>query len=138
MHIEINDKTPLYEIQRIFSDFYPYLKIEFFSKGHKKYEASGEACQIDPNILVGDIKATHISGVLEILPLNRVADVEKEFQYRFGLSVQIMRKEKNGWVQTTAMDDFTLKDLNELGRSSSDDFIMEDNEEGEESPENIY
>jgi hypothetical protein len=129
MHIEINDNTSLRAIQQVFSDFYPYLKIEFFSKRHKKYEASDEANLIDPEIRVGDIKARHVDGVLEIHPLSKVADLEKEFQHRFGLSVQVCRKEKNGWEQTTGMDDFSLKDLNEFGRESSDAFILADPEE---------
>lgn len=130
MHIDINDKTSLIQIQEAFSAFYPYLKIEFYSRRHKKYEGSNELFLIEPNILVGDIKATHISGVLKILPLSRVSEVEKEFQERFGLSAQIFRKEKKSWEQTTDMDDFTLKELNEFGRNSSDEFIVEDYEEG--------
>jgi hypothetical protein len=142
MHIEINDKTSLREIQDVFSDFYPYLKLEFYSRKHKKYEASDEAYQIEPNILIGDIKATHVSGVLEILPLYKVSEVEKEFLDRFGLSVQVLRKEKRGWEQTTSMDDFTLKELNELGRNSSDEYIVEDYDDGfeetEERPDKLY
>jgi hypothetical protein len=98
--------------------------------------------EIEPNILIGDIKATHVSGVLEILPLSKVSEVEEEFLRRFGLSVQILRKEKNDWQQTTDMDDFTLKELNEIGRNSSDEFIVQDYEAGfqqkEEKPENLY
>lgn len=134
MHIEINDNTTLREIQQVFSNFYPYLKIEFYSRGHKKYEASAEINEIEPNIRIGDIKAAHISGFLEMLPLSKVSQVEKELQERFGLSVQVFRKEKEGWEQTTGMDDFTLKELNELGRNSSDEYIM--NDEGNEFGEN--
>lgn len=61
---------------------------------------------------------------------------------RFGLSVQILRKEKDNWEQTTGMDDFTLKEINELGRNSSDEFILEDYEKGfednEEKPEKLF
>lgn len=135
MHIEINDKTPLTGIQNVFSDFYPYLKIEFYSRHHKKYEASGEPDQLDPGILIGDIKHTHVSGLLEIKPLYKVADVEEEFRKRFGLSVQIFRKEKSGWQQTAGADDFTLKELNELGRNSSDEYLLEDYELGFDEPE---
>ncbi|MDN3656594.1 hypothetical protein QWZ08_13190 [Ferruginibacter paludis] len=124
MFIEVNDTTSLRQIQEVFSDFYPYLKLAFYGKGHKKYQASNEGGEIEPNTLIGEIKATHVSGVIEMLPLYKVADVEKEFQQRFGLSVQVLRKEKKGWEQTTGMDDFTLKELNELGRNSSDEFIM--------------
>jgi hypothetical protein len=142
MHIDINDKTPLVAIQTVFSDFYPYLKIEFYAKGHKKYELSEERHMIEPNILIGDIKATHISGILEILPSYKVADVEREFLERFGLSIQVFRKEKDGWEQTSGMDDFTLKELNEIGRNSSDEVILSDYDEGfdapEDKPEKIY
>ena len=142
MYIEINDTTSLREIQVVFSSFYPYLQIKFYNRRHKKYEASDELHEIEPNILIEDIKATHISGVLEILPLSKVSEVEKEFLHRFGLSVQILRKEKNAWQQTTGMDDFTLKELNEIGRNSSDEFIVQEYEAGfeqqEEKPENLY
>jgi hypothetical protein len=40
------------------------------------------------------------------------------------------------------MDDFTLKDLNEFGRNSSDEFVVSDYEEKfkdvEEKPEKLY
>ena len=142
MYLEINDNTPFKEIQETFSRYYPYLKIDFFRKAHKKYEASPETSRVNPITLVGDLKRTHVSGVLEIQPLYKIADVEREFRERFGLSVQILRKEKDRWEQTTGMDDFTLKDLNEFGRSSSDDFIVSDYEEKfedlEEKPEKLY
>lgn len=141
MYLEINDNTSLRDIQRTFSNFYPYLKIEFFKRAHKKYEHSPETETVDPSILVGDLKHTHVSGILEIQPLYRIADVEKEFIERFGLSVQIFRKEKDHWEQTTGMDDFTLKDLNDFGRSSSDEFIVSDYEEKfedvDEKPEKL-
>lgn len=142
MHIEINDKTTLLEIQQVFSDFYPYLKMEFFTKSHKKYEASEETDLIDSGATIGEIKPTHVSGVLEMRPLYKIADVEKEFQLRFALSVQILIKENTSWVQTTGMDDFTLKELNEMGRNSSDEFIVSEYEEGftegGEKPEKLY
>jgi hypothetical protein len=130
MHLVINDKTTLREIQNVFATFYPYLKIEFYSKRHERYESSDESREIEPNILIGDIKAAHISGLLEVLPSHKVWQVEKEFQERFGLSIQILRKEKNHWEQTTGMDDFTLKQLNEFGRNSSDELIVSEYEEG--------
>lgn len=142
MYIEINDTTSLRHIQERFSDYYPYLEIRFYSKSHKKYEASEDKNQISPEKTIGEIKKTHLSAALEIQPWYKVSDIEKEFQNRFGLSVQILRKEKNKWEQTTGMDDFTIKDLNEVGRNSSDEVIISDYEEGfeekEEKPEKLY
>lgn len=131
MHIDINDNTTLRHIQEIFSDYYPYLQMEFYKSPHKKYEASAERELIYPGKTIGEVKQTHVSAIIEILPHSKVADVEKEFLQRFGLSVQILRKEKDHWEQTTGMDDFTLKELNEIGRSSSDDFILSDLDEEE-------
>lgn len=131
MHIDINDNTALRHIQEIFSDYYPYLQMEFYKSPHKKYEASAERELIYPGKTIGEVKQTHVSAIIEILPHSKVADVEKEFLQRFGLSVQILRKEKDHWEQTTGMDDFTLKELNEMGRSSSDDFILSDLDEEE-------
>ena len=129
MHLNINDSISLKEIQKVFSAFYPFLKIEFYNKRHNTYAASHELNLIDPDILLGKLNVTHVAGTLNILPSSRVSEVEKEFQRRFGLSVQIFRKEKDIWEQTTDMDDFTIKELNEFGRSSSDEFIMEDGED---------
>jgi hypothetical protein len=126
MHIDINDNTRLREIQEVFPDYYPYLGLAFY----KKHEASPEQELITAEKTIGELKQTHVSGLLEMMPFYKVADIEKEFGQRFDLSVQILRKEKDGWVQTTGMDDFTLKELNELGRNSSDEFIVEDYNDG--------
>src|SRR5574338_62366 len=132
MYIEINDTTVIGDIEKVFSNFYPYLKIGFYKRPHEKYKLSDEKDLINPDVKVSNIKKTHVSGILEIRPLFTVAEVEKEFLQRFGLSVQILWKENNQWEQTTGMDDFSLKELNEMGRSSSDAFILEDLDEGPE------
>lgn len=124
MYIEINDNTTLRDIRRAFSDFYPYLQIEFYTQPHKKYESSDSDDSIPICKKVDEIKKTHVSGLLEIFPADKVADIEKEFLQRFGLPVQVLIREKGKWVQTTGMDDFTVKELNELSRNSSDEYIL--------------
>lgn len=136
MYIEINNNTKFKEIKEVFSDFYPYLLIEFYTRKHDKYESSMDIDLVSPHTTVGNVKKTHVSGLLEILPLNKVADVEREFLQRFGLSVQVFWKNKDVWEETTGMDDLTLKELNEMGRNSSDELILDEYEEGlEEEPE---
>ena len=135
MYIEINDNTTLREIQQVFNNFYPYLQINFYRKAHKKYEASSDKDLIDPDQTVGQLKKTHVSGLLERAPKYKVSDVEKEFMVRFGLSVQVLRMDRDNWVQTTGTDDFTLKELNELSRNSSDEFVLMDYDETFEDDE---
>lgn len=129
MHIDIHDNTSLKEIRTVFQNFYPHLDIVFFGKPHGTYEASVDKDRLSYDLTVADIRKTHISGLISIQPTEKVADLEKEFQQRFGLPVQVMRKEYDHFEQTTGMDDFTLKDLNEFGRNSSDEFILTDDEE---------
>ena len=129
MHLEINDNTRLIDIQQTFSNFYPYLSICFYKGHHEIYESSEFTNLIDPYKTIGEIKKTHISTLLEIKPWNKIKDIEKEFQERIGLSVQIFKKEKDSWEQTTGLDNVSIKDLNILGRNSSDEFIVVDYDE---------
>ena len=129
MHLEINDNTILENLQHTFTNFYPYLTIEFYRGQHHRYEASDETVRIDPLKKVCDVLDTHISTLLEIQPWYKVKDIEKEFQERIGISIQIMKKEKEDWEQTTGLDNLTLRDLNILGRNSSDEYIVTDYDE---------
>lgn len=135
MHIEINDTTTIRSIQETFSNFYPYLQIHFYRNPHQVYGLSDDSDQIYAGKTIGEVKQTHLSSLLEILPVSKVSDIEKEFLKRLGLSVQILVKQKNKWEQTAGMDDFTIKELNELGRSSSDEYILSepDSEYSEET-----
>jgi hypothetical protein len=126
MHLDINDNTRLSEIQEVFANFYPYLRIRFFREGHKRYESSPETEELDPQQTIGELKQTHTSGLLEMQPSSTIASVENEFLRRFSLSVQIYQKQGENWLQTTGVDSFTLKEANELGRNSEDEFILEE------------
>ncbi len=130
MHIDIHDNTTFTEIQEAFSNFYPYLQLEFYTRGHKEYEESLDIDLVYPGKTIGDVKKTHVSGVLEIQPLETVAQMEAELQNRFGLSAQVFWNDNGVWRETTDFDDFTLKELNETGRNSSDEYIVSDYEEG--------
>jgi hypothetical protein len=135
MHIEITDNTTLKDIQQTFSDFYPYLTIEFFRKPHKKYEGSDIDDEVMPDQTVGELRRSKAPAFIDIQPHEKVADVERTFQTHFGLSVQVYKRDKDQWQQTIDMDNFTLKELNEFGRSSLDEYILSDDEEGFEEGE---
>ena len=122
IHIAINDNTKLSYIKEIFSNFYPYLQIEFYKINRSKFNASIANNKLDSSHKIGDIINTHLSGVLEMNPLDKVADVEIEILIRFGLSVLILKKYK--LEQPNIIDDFSLKMLNEMGRSSFVEFYQ--------------
>lgn len=129
MHIDINDNTSLKEIRDTFSNFYPYLSLSFFHSIHHKYESSSPKDSIDLNKTIGQVRKTHISALIEIQPTYSTADVEKEFQQKVGIGVQVLKKEKDSWEQSTGLDNLSLKDLNIMGMNSSDEFIVTDYDE---------
>jgi hypothetical protein len=126
MHIDINDKTVLKDIQKTFSDYYPFLLMKFYKNPHNKYEESRKVEELDIEKTVGDVLKKQIAIKIEMLPTERVANLEKEFQDKIGIPIQILKLENGIWRQTSGLDNLTLKDLNIIGRNSSDDFVMED------------
>lgn len=124
MHLEIHDQTRLFDIQRVFNDFYPYLQLDFFHGRHGRYEASAAADRIPPNLTMGEVRKTHLSTLLDIQPGNSADQLEKECQVKLGVSVQVLVRKGDSWEQTSGLDRLSLKDLNLLGRNSSDEYIV--------------
>lgn len=135
MHIQIHDNITLQEIKDIFSDHYPYLKIEFYSTPHDIYKPSDEDKRLPSDKKLRDIKEGHLDGLIDIQPTEKVADLEAEFQIRFGLPAQVLRMKQGVWAQTTGMDSFTLREVNEFSKNDSDSFLVEDYDEGFEEEE---
>ena len=133
MYIEINDTTTFREIEEVFAAYYPWLRLAFYRTEHQPFEASPEQEALSPGLRVGDFRKTHVTCLLYINPLEQVQQLEKELQQLFSLPAQVLYKEKNAWVQSTGMDTFTLKELNELSRNASDDELVRDYEEGFEA-----
>ena len=84
-----------------------------------------------------EINPTHTDAVINIHPTELVSDLENEFQTRFGLPAQVFRKEKGEWSQTTGMDVFSLKDVNDFSKNDSDAFLVEDYDEGFDEEEEL-
>ncbi len=117
MKIVIDDTFSIQEIQQKFSDKYPFLKIEFFSKEHLKNTGSKKELMISPDVLLKDCRSIHNQGSLEIFPSTTVMALEKEFQDSYGLFVQVFRKSGDVWIETTVTDDWTLAKQNEEAES---------------------
>ena len=137
MHIDINDKTVLKDIQKTFSDYYPFLLMKFYKKQHNKFEDSRKVEELDMEKTVGDVLKKQIAIKIEMLPTERVFNLEKEFQHKIGIPIQILKLKNGIWCQTSGLDNLTLKDLNIIGRNSSDDFVMEDVDDEFETEEEI-
>lgn len=114
MILRIDDHKTVGEVQDKFNECFPYLKIDFFKKSHHVKKPSDEKDLIGAGYKIGDIRKKHTIGNMEIYSWNTVATIEQAFKERYGLHVQILRKENNHWVQTTKTDIYTLKKQSEM------------------------
>ena len=116
MLLAIHDFKQIAEIQEDFNQSFPNLEIRFYSKPQHYKKASDESTRIDPKKYVGQIRKLHRNGELPIMSWYTVEKVEGDFKELFGLNVRIFRKEKNGFVQTSATDRYTLREQEDLAK----------------------
>jgi hypothetical protein len=106
MEIYISEEAIISNIQQDFQEVYSFLRLEF-------YNADGK---IPCDTPIEDIRMMHTFGWIDISKYRSAAEVEYDFRHLLGLSVQIMRKSGDLWVQTNRTDFWTLSQLNEEGR----------------------
>lgn len=119
MKIEINDNRKIYAIQEEFNTAYPYLKLEFFKKPHKKGGASPKEFVTESSKLIGQCRTIHNSGEITITPHLTVGELEEHFSSVYGLSVQVFRKSGKVWLETTETDNWSLQKQNDEGQELS-------------------
>lgn len=119
MKIEIKYCTKTERIKEAFSNLFPFLKIEFFKQAHLAGEGSGRKLIDVTSKTLGEIAGAMKEGDIIFFPETTTADLEQLFRQKFGLSVQVFRKQKNTWIETTHTDHLSLKDQNENGRLAS-------------------
>lgn len=121
MFLHVHDKRTLKELQDDFNLFYPYLRLEFFSRPHGSGAHSAEKHRLNSYMQVVAVRKSHRNGAVEINDWHTVKEVEQMLQQEYQLPVQIYHYTKAGWIETTVTDDVTLKELNEQGRREAGD-----------------
>ena len=120
MIIEINPNKKLKDINSAFSNAYPFLKIEFFSKSHKWQEPSSVLQLLQQDQTVSEVTHSLLcSGFIEIHYWQKTGVIEMMFLQQFNLSVQVYRKNGDNWIQTSGTDELTLEEQNEEGMKNT-------------------
>ena len=108
------------EIQEYFSGIFPFLRINFFKNRKAGSERSGNKFILfSPESLMKDVHPDVLDGALIIQESMSVLELENEFNQKFNLSVQILRRSGNLWLDTSRTNSWTLKEQNDLGREIS-------------------
>lgn len=114
----ISDSKTIREVKNEFHDKFPWLKIEFYSKGHETGQGSPESAHLNDDLSIGEVRSVHGEGELSIHGNLKVASLEEAFRDDYGLHVQVFRRSGELWLQTTSTDEWTLAEQNEKGASS--------------------
>jgi hypothetical protein len=101
-----------------FSEYFPYLTLEFYDQPHKNREASNPGSQYPHDTCFASIMHKNPSDNIEIHSWYKTGEVEQVFKMQLGLNVQVCRRQRDAWLQTTATDRLTLEAQNELGRKA--------------------
>jgi len=115
-------------VQHIFNEFnarFPYLKLEFYTRGHGDGEGSRKEDQVGHTTLIGYLNPSLHDTSVEFDEEMTVADFEKLMQEKYKLNIQVFRKSSDLWLQTTATDHWTLGIQNGKGQRSTADYEIE-------------
>lgn len=113
----ITDSKTIQEIQKEFNNKFPFLKIEFYKEAHNVKEGSPDSMKWDSENSIESIRKIHNSGDLSIKDDQKISELENNFSAQYGLSAQVFYKSGNLWLQTTATDEWTLKQQNDRAES---------------------
>lgn len=106
------------EVQHAFSNLFPGLKLEFYTKEHDAHEGSSAKDQYSPELIIKEIRSVHGTQIVIVDPTMSVASLESQFKEQLGLFVQVFRRSNTLWLQTSATDDWSLQEQNRKGIAS--------------------
>lgn len=118
MEIYISEEDIWGNIQDKFHEVYPYLKLECYLSPHVRGEGSAACKKVSPDTPIEDIRLIHSFGWIDISGQRTVAQVERDFYHDMGLAVQIFRRFRTGWLQTTQTDVLSLAEQHLMASES--------------------
>ncbi len=121
MKLHIDDTKKIEEIKTAFNSSFNFLSLGFFTKSHTVGEPSAKKDLIDDQKTLAEIRQKHTAGNLLIDASMLVSEVESAFEEKFGVHVQVFRKQNDVWLETTNSDNWTLEKQNETGKFMSSD-----------------
>ena len=117
--IIIDGNTALAEIQSRFNHLFPYLWLEFYDKDTDDSHPSSKRIKYIDGKTVSQCRVGHKIGTITILPDMSILDLENLFFETVGLSIQVLRKSGNIWMETPQTDSWSLEQQNRQGETIS-------------------
>ena len=118
MKLYLSPESRIKEIKKSFEQYFPYLKLEFFSKKHDLRQGNPKKDIVFDTATLIDVTGVMREDEIEISFNETVAELEQLFQNKFNLPVQVFRKTKYSWIETTKTDNLTLGKQNRMGKDA--------------------
>lgn len=119
MKIQVGFETKIREVQKKFTEVYPFLKVEFYKEAYSEKAVSALKDRISPDKIISKQAKFFNPENIDINRHRTVAALEKEFFEKFGVVMQVSRRSGNIWIETSKTDNRTLKEQNQLGKTMS-------------------
>lgn len=116
MILSITDSKFIIDLQEKFTECFPFLKIEFYTRSCIPPRSPVINQLLPCNLRLGDVRKSHEPGLLDIKSYQKTGEVELSFKHLFGLNVQIFRKENEQWVKTTHTKSLTLQQQSKIAQ----------------------
>lgn len=123
MKLKIDTGTRFKDVQKKFTEVYPFLKVEFYNGQYSEMKVSAIKDRISPDKIISEHGKFFKVEYVEINRHRTVAELEKEFYEKFGTAMQVSRKSGNIWIETSKTDDRTLKAQNQIGKTMSSEQV---------------
>jgi ABC-type uncharacterized transport system ATPase component len=120
MELVLSFQETVKDVKKQFNNAFPYLKLEIFTEPYVVGQGSTSLKMVPQSTLLGEITGILSEGEISIDPSSTVKEVEQSFQRHFGLPVQVFRKQKDVWLETTSTDYMSLAEQNEMGLRASE------------------
>lgn len=117
MEITINDQRKIFAVQKEFSEMFPFLKLEFYSRSNMAGGAQAGKLMKHISKTIAACRTIHSSGYITIQPHMTVGELKQRFKDVYGLSAGVYRKSGEVWVETPEMGGLTLENQNIEGRN---------------------
>lgn len=124
MRLIIHPEDSIKKVQKEIQKEYPNIKIEFFSKEHKKGKITNVKFQYFNKDITMESIGLHKKMELDLNDDTVIWDIEKKFEHLGNLHVQVFRRGGEVWLETTKSDNWTLSKANNLEDFSSIDSII--------------
>lgn len=117
-----NSKT-IADAQEAFSQLFPHLKIEFFTRPHEDKAASWSKYMIFDHQKTLEEIGMLKEGVITLSNETITGEFEQFLSVRYGLFVQVFRKSMGTWLETTTTDKWTVGEQESKGKESGNTVI---------------